>query len=275
MALDVATRFLNSNFTVAAIGALAGAYAGARDAQHIAERNKRKEMLVAELNATNSAIMLSFTVCNSALGLKKQIVRPLYDGFMRDKAAYIEHIEKARSDPKAGRFAYTANLISFLAPLVPIDVLRDLVLQRTSAYGKAAGLVPLVQNAASGLTDAIRQREDIITHFKTGRIPEADQHWHYFGEKSPSGHTYREYSDVVEVIHSYTNDLIYFSAALCDALVQHGKSAIAGLKHSPQDVPKVNEPDFSGPKKTGLFPPDSDYSSWQAWIVERNDQPAR
>jgi hypothetical protein len=192
-----------------------------------------------------------------------------------DKARYIKHLEKVRVDPSSIKdgFSFSANLITFPAPLVPIEVLKDLVLQRISAYGKATGLVPLVENAASGLADAIRKREEIINLFKTGKISEVDQHWHYFGEKSPSGHTYRGHSDVVEVIHSYTNDLIYFSAALCDALVQHGKAAKAELHHPAKVTPNVHEPDFSGPKKSGLFPPDSDYSSWQGWIVERSDLP--
>jgi hypothetical protein len=58
VALSYAIKGLNSNFAVAALGALAGAYAGAMGAQHIAERSKRRDTLIAELNATNSAIML-------------------------------------------------------------------------------------------------------------------------------------------------------------------------------------------------------------------------
>jgi hypothetical protein len=62
---------LNSSFVIAAVGGFAGAVGGALGAQNIAERSRRSDLLVAELNATNSAIMLSMTVCNTALGLKK------------------------------------------------------------------------------------------------------------------------------------------------------------------------------------------------------------
>jgi hypothetical protein len=274
VALCYVVKALNSSFGTAAVGALAGAYAGAIGAQHVAERSKRKDSLTTELNTTNSAIMLSFVTCNAMLGLKKQIVGPLYEGFLAEKAKYIEHRKAAQSEPRAqvGAHTFSVNLITFSPPLIPIETLKTLVLQRISAYGKATSLVSLIENAAAGLVDAVKKREEIVSRFKSGEISEADRHWHYFGEKTPSGQTHREHSDIVEVIHDYVNDLIYFSAELCEALVQHGKLAKASLQRMSKATPSVNEPDFSGPKNSGLFPPASNYASWQGWIVEKDDK---
>lgn len=63
--------FLNSNFTAA----LAGALAGALTAQHIADRGKKREETLLELRSTNAAIMVAFIFCNAGIALKKQLVK--------------------------------------------------------------------------------------------------------------------------------------------------------------------------------------------------------
>ena len=267
---DYVVKVLNSNFAIALVGGFVGAVGGALGAQHIAERRRRSDLLIAELNSVNSAVMLSMMVCNTALGLKKQLVKPLYENFKTAKVEYLKQLEKFSQDPKSiAGYNFTADLTTFASPIIPIEALTNLVLQRLNTPGKATGLVPLLQNAASGLGNAIAKREEIIARFKSGEISDRDRHWHYFGEKTSGGHQNREYSDIVEVIHSYKNDLIFFSASLCEALVKHGERVRSGVKRAPQSLPQVHAPDFSGPRKTGLFPPDSDYSSFQAWIVER------
>jgi hypothetical protein len=269
VATGYATSMINSSFVIATVGGFAGAFGGALGAQHIAERNRRGDLVIAELNATNSAIMLSMMVCNTALGLKKQIVRPLYQSFLKQKSEYIEKLGRFEIDPKSvSGFNFTADLTTFSPPIVPIEALTDLVLQKLNASGRPTGLIPLIQNAARGLANAIAVRDEFIANFKSGEIDDLNRHWYYFGERTPNGHQHREYSDIVEVIHSYTDDLIFFSASLCESLVTHGKALHTSLKRHPKNLPRVHEPDFSGPRRSGLFPPDADYSSFQAWIVE-------
>ena len=65
--LDVISNSLNSQFASSLIGALAGAFAGAWAAKKIADRGKLQEQLLAQIRNTNAAIIVSFSICNTAL----------------------------------------------------------------------------------------------------------------------------------------------------------------------------------------------------------------
>lgn len=277
VALEYLGKFLNSGFTIAFIGALAGAFAGATGAQRIIERSKGREELLKELRNTNAAIMVSFTICNTVLGVKKQIVKPLYEQFRQDRAAYQAFLAQSRTgqnqSPK--RFHFNADLQSFAAPILPTETLNHLVFDGISAYGRSLGLVSMIENAAAGLATAVAKRDRLIaafgqlSAFGQLRPPPDVMASHYFGEQTPSGDTPREHADVVEVIHSYTNDLIFFSSQLCADLIQHGQNKRRQFeKQFGKGAPEITKVDFGGPKNSGLFPPDSDYSSWSGWITE-------
>ncbi|MBI3042750.1 MAG: hypothetical protein HYY78_07985 [Betaproteobacteria bacterium] len=265
-------KFLNSAFALSFVGALAGAAAGALAAQRVIERSRARDDLLKEIRNTNAAMMVSFTICNTALGLKKQLVGPMHERFLEARKKFLafrEHRQAGQSQGNAP-FHFEADLQGFMAPILPIETLKLLVFDRISAYGKALNLVSLVENAGIGLANAIDQRDRLIAEFKGSALPPDAFALRYFGEKLASGHTHREYADLVDVIHSYTNDLIYFSGKLCAELATHGQAK--GALFSEQfgkDAPTVSAPDFSGPKESGLFPPDSDYSSWLNWIVEK------
>ncbi len=269
---DYASGLLGSTLIISFASALAGAYAGAAAAQRQIERSRNREELLKELRSTNAAVMVSFTICNTALGVKKQLVLPLYERFIQDRAAFLAFLEQRRTGQRQGNapFVFTADLHEFQAPVLPTETLKHLVFDRISAFGKPLGLVSLVENAAIGLGAAVAKRSRLIERFAEHRPPESEWPWHYFGERLQSGHTHKEYADLVEVMHSYTNDVIFFSAQLCGELVEHGKAVRTGFnKRFGKGAPHVSEPDFSGPRKTGLFPPESDYSSWLNWVAER------
>jgi hypothetical protein len=222
--------------------------------------------------------MVSFTICNTGLSLKKQLVKPLYDRFVQDRAAFVAFIEQRRTGQRQGNapFSFTADLQGFQAPVLPTETLKQLVFDRINAFGRPLSLVSLVENAAVGLCGAIESRQRLIERFIENKPPENEWAWHYFGERLPTGHTHKEYADLVDVLYSYLNDLIFFSAQLCADLVEHGRMVRTHFeKHFGKGAPEVNEPDFSGPRSAGLFPPDSDYSSWLAWIVERKSNHQR
>jgi len=69
--LGLLTTSLNSNFSIALAGSLSGAFGGAVAAQRVIERSKRREIFISELKNTNAAIMVSFSICNMILSLKK------------------------------------------------------------------------------------------------------------------------------------------------------------------------------------------------------------
>ena len=141
-------------------------------------------------------------------------------------------------------------------------ILKTLVFDRVNAFGRPLALVAQIENASSGLAAAISKRARLNESFNDTSLEPASLVFMYFGEKLPSGHTHREYADVVEIIHSYTNDLIFFSGLLATDLAAHGKARGAAFaKKFGKGAPAFESPDFSGPKRSGLYPPDSDYGA--------------
>ena len=269
--VDYADKLLNSNFTVSLVGALAGAYAGAIAAQRIAERSRFRDETLREIRNVNAAIMAAFTICNTALSLKKQLVGPMYTRFERAKEDYLKFIEQRRTGQRQGNapYAFEADLQTFMIPAMPIDTLKALLFEKVNAQDRALALISLIDNAATGLRQSSGKRESLIDMFKANPPPPDVLPLHYFGQKLPSGHTHREYADIVGIVHSYTDDLIFFSADLCSELSKYGKALRTEFIKRHKGAPTITEPDFDGPRKTGLFPKEENYSSWRSWIIEK------
>lgn len=264
-------KILGSTFVVSCIGALAGAAAGALGAQRVIERAKRKDELLKEIRNINAAIMVAFTIANTALGLKKQLVKPMQDKFRADVAAYERYKNERDAGVRQGGapLEIQAELRNFLPPTVPVESLKTLVYDRISAYGKPLSLVALVEVAADGLSHSLNERRRVIAELQSKVLDGDDLVYLYLGEKSPRGQSNRQYGDLVDVIAEYTDDLIYFSADLSAELTKHGEAVRDQfIKSYGSDLPKINSPDFSKVKRSGLFPPESQYTSWTQWVVE-------
>lgn len=78
-----------------------------------------------------------------------------------------------------------------------------------------------------------------------------------------TGDTNQEYPDLVAAIHSYVDDIAFFSALLCTDLIEHGNSVHAAYtKRFGKGAPKVSTVNFSVPRQKGLIPPDAQYADW-------------
>jgi hypothetical protein len=264
-AIDWIEKALNSSFSIALIGGLTGAFAGAWGAQRVAERSKRREDLLRELRNTNAATMTAFSTCNAALALKKQHVLPMYEQFHRDKQALQEFLRRRAVGQVQTNapFHFTADLRSFPALEVPIDTLKDLVFHRISAYGRPLALASVLDQSIIGLRSAIQQRDQTIQRIQDRVISSADLPNYYFGLPLSGGDTNQQYPDLVEAIHSYVDDVAFFSSLLCIDLPAHGDQVHAlFLKSVGKGAPRVSKPDFAGPKASGLMPSDANYSDW-------------
>lgn len=272
LVLTYGDKFLNSAFALSFIGALAGAAAGGLAAQRVIEKSKLREESLKEIRNTHSAVMVSFAICNTALMLKKQLVQPMFDRFSEAHTGFIKYKEERASGKRQGSAPYhfLLDMQEYMSPALATETLKSLVFDKVNAYGRPLMLVAQIENASHGLTGSIEKRARLIEDFKTtARDPEVLA-LQYFGEKMPTGQTHREYADIVEVIHSYTNDLIFFSGLLASDLAAHGKfSGEAFLRKFGKGAPAIELPDFSGPKQSGLYPPDSDYSALLNWVVDK------
>lgn len=269
-------QFLNSNVVIAVVGGFAGAIGGALGAQRIVERSRRREERLKELRYTNAAIMVAHTICNAALALKKQHVQPMREVFLKLRADLEEF--KAKRDAKQialdVEFHLKMDMRTYPAPIVPIETLKHVVFQELSAVGRPLALVAVIEQSLIGLSNAIAKRDQLIQRFASGDIPENKHVHYYFGLPLQGGHINQEYPDLVEAIYSYVDDLAFFSYQLCCDLMKHGAKVreVLIIKKSSKQVPQVSEADFSGPLKSGLLPPDSQYSDWVNAFVEKPEK---
>lgn len=271
--LGVIWGALNSNFAMAVIGGLTGAFGGALGAQHIVERSRRRDDLLKELRNTNAATMVTFSTCNAALALKKQHVQPMHEQFAREKEALRNFNEQRATGQRQGNAEYhfVADLRVFPAPVVPIETLKDLVFHKMSAYGRALALVSVLEQSLLGLKEAILKRDLLIQRFSSGAVPAEQLPQYYFGMPLRTGDTNQEYPDLVEAIYSYVEDIAFFSALLCVDLISHGNRTHAAFtKRFGKGAPNVTTVDFSKPREKGLIPPEAQYADWLKAFAEQD-----
>ncbi len=268
-------QFMNSNIAVAVIGGFAGAIGGALGAQRIVEHSRKREERLKELRYTNAAIMVAHTICNAALALKKQHVKPMREAFLQSRKELDEFKEQRRAKQVAmdAEFHLQMDMRTYPAPILPIETLKHIVFQELSAVGRPLALVAVIEQSLIGLTGAIAKRDQLIQRFAAGEIPEINHAHYYFGLPLPGGSQNQEYPDLVEAIYSYADDLAFFSYQICKDLMKHGAKVREALTKRPsKQLPNVSEADFSSPQESGLLPPESQYGDWVNAFVERPEK---
>lgn len=264
----------NSAFTTSLVGALAGAYAGAHAAQKIAERSKERAEFQAQIRNTNTAITLSFMVCNAAISLKKQQTKGLCDTYFKKKA----ELEAFSQKRKAGEispdipFEFQADLRSVPFPAVPIDALCSLVYEKLSVSGRPLALVATLAGVLSSLAETIANRNGLIASFKQLSPPARDVALpaQYFGRPYGEGHVSTEYLDTMTGLQNLTDDVIFFSHLLCEDLATHGNKVLDKFKSQFEGVlDQINAIELSPEKTAGLMPHDDQYSEWLSGFRER------
>jgi len=219
--------------------------------------------------------MVSFSICNAALALKKQHVLPLKDHFEKERASALAFQEKRSKGelPKDLEHRITADFQTFPGLTVPNDTLKSLVYEGISSYGRSLALVAVLEQSLVGLSDAMRKRNDIVHRFASGAIPAEHFAQFYFGLPLPNGNTDKDYPDVVEAIYSYVDDIAFFSSMLCADLIEHGEVIRKRLvKISKKNIPKVSTADFSTPKAKDLIPKESQYADWLSAFTKYEDE---
>lgn len=189
----------------------------------------------------------------------------MYEEFLKQREA-LELFKAKRTKgevPPNAEHRIGADLRIYPAPTTAMETLKGLVFKEISAYGRALALVSVLDQSLVGLSEAIKKRDTWVQSFSSGAIPNQQFQHYYFGLVLPTGDTNQEYPDLVYAIHSYTDDVIFFSSLLCADLMKHGTAIRKALKKlSKQNVPRVSTADFSGPRASGLIPPDNQYSDW-------------
>lgn len=262
---------LNSSFGIALIGGTGGALFGALGAQHIAERSKRRDELTKEIRTTNAASMVAFSICSAALSLKKQHVHPMHTKYVEDCNVLDEFTKQQETggSQNVGVHRFVADFRTFPTPVAPLETLKDLVFQKLSVHGRPLALVAVIEQSLVGLSKSIEKRDSLIQRFSSHVVPKDLLHLYYFGKPLPSGDIDQNYPDTVKAIHIYLDNLVFFTALLCDDLVAHGNRLHeAFIEQFKKGAPKVSAADFTEAREKGLILPFSEYKDWLKGIVE-------
>jgi hypothetical protein len=259
---------LNSQFASSILGALLGAFAGAFAAHRIASSSKRREEIEAQIRSVNVAISTAFLICNSVLGIKNQHVESLYKKYVSDRKAYEAALKKP---PISGVLRFDPVLKTLNISYLPFDILEKSIYERITISGRPLALIPTVANSIESLRSSVNHRNLIIEKFRSHfpNISDKQKLDYYFGFPLPSGAVDQEYMDTMEGIYQHLDDVIFFSALLCDDLKVHGERLRKIYKKQfSKEIDKITGFDFKTPEAVAIWPNEEKYKDWLEMFVE-------
>lgn len=268
--------FASSNFFIVIVSAGVGAFGGALGAQMISEKTRRREDLQKEIRNTNTAIMMSFSICNTYLMLKENHVAPLKENFEQQNRD-LEEFERSRMalNGENAVFAFQANFLTIPPLSTRTDQLQMLAFEKISLNGRPLALVDALTNTIHSLNIIVAKRNQLIETYQAQRpIQDKILKNIYFGRPDDHGHVDSNYPDTVEGIHNQTDDCVFFSKLLCDDLIAHGKMLVERYEKtiSKRDVPTVNQTDFAKSEQKGLMPNPASYADWTSSFMKLSDK---
>jgi hypothetical protein len=244
---------LNSNFSAALFGALAGAY-GARA---IARRQARREALANDMRRLNAAIAYAHNTCAAYLDFKKHHTRDLHKRFVHQKEQLKSYLDrKAAGALKEGEvFRLSADLQNLAIVNAPHEPLRSHVFDTGPPDSRILAFMALLSQAIHNLDTSVTQRNELIQLHKSKGAVQGDQFvkW-YFGLEGSGGGDLA-YSNLVDAIAKHTDDCIFYSKKLCDVMTEHGRTLERTTGRSLRMVPV----DFKAAESDGLIPKDTEY----------------
>jgi hypothetical protein len=192
-------EFLNSQFAKTVISSMAGAGLGAWTAQRIVAKNKDREEILKEVRASNVAATITYGITEAFIAVKKQHVKPLFDDFVKGKAALIAFHKSLPKMPPSSIplvYAFDADLRTLTPVKSPIDQLQKIVFERVSVGTKAISVLSVLDRTLHAMDELITKRNEIVEEFKAN--PPVDV-FVYFGLPTPNGEDVR-YASIVAAL---------------------------------------------------------------------------
>jgi hypothetical protein len=206
--------FLNTNFSAALFGALAGALS----AHAIATRSDRRKRLREEIAGVNSAIALSNSISNAFIAMKRQQVIPMAAVYKKGFDDYIALLRNPPQTPTEYTFITDYRILGM--PLTAIEELRAVLLDRISSSGAALSISIVLHQCIAGLTSILAVREATFAELR--KLPPSERIDAYFGLRNSLGHIDQSFCEQLSGVISYVDDGIYFPILLCEILTAHG-----------------------------------------------------
>lgn len=251
---DVNTPF-DWTIIIPLVSALAGAGVGAYSAQYIAARNKRHDDLLKEVRGANAACTMAYSITDSFITVKRDIVKPLLDNFTKEKTLF----ELAGQNFIPGFSApidVASDLQTFTLIKTPVSHLQDIVYKGVSSPIRAISIMSVLDRTIAGLESFHADRNKLCDEFRQKAF---DGHV-YFGAKKGDA-TDARYSSVLTNLSTYSDDAIYFSRLLGDDLKRYANEVKARLPKKLQAwAPVITSADFS--KATDILPDPTKYKDY-------------
>jgi hypothetical protein len=260
-----------SAFLSSVVGALGGAYFGARAAQELAARKQDKDELKKHIRATSYAITLATALVGFFVGTKKQQVMGItqrykelhdsYNNFMAGKAD--------GSIPANTQLHLQLDMSVLSTASAPVEVLRTQLVEKIQVRrSRPIRLQLAMEQSAEGLNEFIHKRNQWIENFRANPVQGNQLPAKLFGI-SVDGVTDMTYPACIQAIKEHCDDAVFFSHLLCCDLQAHGKELRDEyIRRYGKPAPSTTTVSFADVIAEDLIPPDSQYQSWFTGFIE-------
>lgn len=245
--------------------ALFGAGAGAWAAQSLAAKIREREERLRTVRAANAAAMLAYTIVDSMLGFKHQLVKPMVDTYTIERTRLrAERASASTRPPGAWPGPVTihapADMRTFAAMLTPIKELQEFVFKQVSPPIRPFWVMGVLAGTLAALEQLTTERNNLIGEFRDASRNGKDVIESYFGLETPTGADQR-YPHLVDAISEKTDDAIYFAKLVGDDLRTYTTALRATLPANTQPfAPIVTSADFS--RRADIMPSAEHYADY-------------
>jgi hypothetical protein len=260
--------FLNSNFSAAFFGAVAGGGV----TYWFGVRNEHRSELLDEIRSTDAARALAFNVIERTIQLNDQNVRTMVGNFRLQRSSLEAH----RNDVRSGRLQPDAGMripMEFRRLdtfIVAAERLEAVVLEQISIRGRRAQLAVTVMQVWVSLNESIRQMTEHLKLLSEWEAADADKAYRFYGLPYQGTNVDQMLVDLIDAIGRQTDDLAWFSRRLLRELEDHAIELRQQFKEGWfRGVPDPVVPAvFTEAEAAGLFPPDGAYSDWERSFIQ-------
>lgn len=264
-------KFLTVELGRSLITALFGAALGAWAAQSLAAKIREREERLKAVRAANAAVMLAYTITDSMLGFKHQLVKPTVDQYLADRRRVIADREASErrppgSYPAAVIIEVNTDMQAFSPLLTPVRELQEIVFKQISPPMRPFWVMGILSATLVTLEQVVTQRNQLIETFRKTSSEGKDITNDFFGLKTPKGADER-YAHIVEHLRDKTDDAIFFSKILGDDLLRY----TTALRRTLPDAVKPFSPVITGvnfSRRADIMPASAKYTDYDQMYQE-------
>jgi hypothetical protein len=218
-------KLLTAELGRSLLTALFGAGLGAFAAQSLAAKIREREERLRTVRTANAATMLVYTITDSMIGFKHQIIKPMVDQYMTERQRVIDEASAARNRPRGaydGQVVIFADmqLQAFSAPWTPLKELQEIVFKQISPPLRPTWLLGTLSATIATLERLANERNTLLHEFREASGTEKDMVPVFFGLHTSKGADQR-YLHTVEAMKAIIDDAIWFSNTIGDDLLRY------------------------------------------------------